>query len=188
MSRKRNGFFTFIFSLLPGAGEMYLGFLKQGASIMILFFGVCVVSSMFSNGALMLLLPVIWFYSFFHVHNINLLSDEEFYAIEDKFLFINNEDGNKIFSGDKSRKVFAAILIIIGLSSIWNMLVEYIRYLTDMFGWEITWLIKMFRNVPTLVLSIVLIVFGVYLIKGKKTEIDTYYIEGDEENGEASGK
>ena len=37
MSRKKSGFLTFCCSLLPGAGEMYLGFLKQGASIMTLF-------------------------------------------------------------------------------------------------------------------------------------------------------
>ncbi len=38
MTRKKNGFLTFIFSLLPGAGEMYMGFFKQGMSIMAIFF------------------------------------------------------------------------------------------------------------------------------------------------------
>ena len=38
MSRKKSKGWTFICSLLPGAGEMYMGFMKQGVSIMGLFF------------------------------------------------------------------------------------------------------------------------------------------------------
>ena len=34
MTKKKNGFLAFCFSLIPGAGEMYMGFMKQGASIM----------------------------------------------------------------------------------------------------------------------------------------------------------
>ena len=33
------------------------------------------------------LLPVLWFFSFFHTHNLNCMSDEEFYALEDDYLF-----------------------------------------------------------------------------------------------------
>ena len=32
MTRKKNGFLTLCFSLVPGAGEMYMGFMKQGVS------------------------------------------------------------------------------------------------------------------------------------------------------------
>ena len=69
MTRKKGGFFTFICSLLPGAGEMYMGFFKQGISIMSLFFIMIVVSSWLELGPLMFVLPVLWFYSFFHVQN-----------------------------------------------------------------------------------------------------------------------
>ena len=34
MTRKKNGFWTFVCSLVPGAGEMYMGFFKQGLSLM----------------------------------------------------------------------------------------------------------------------------------------------------------
>lgn len=37
MTRKKRGFWTFCFSLIPGAGEMYLGFMKRGLSMMCLF-------------------------------------------------------------------------------------------------------------------------------------------------------
>ncbi len=34
MIKKRNPFLLFLASLIPGAGEMYLGFFRQGLSIM----------------------------------------------------------------------------------------------------------------------------------------------------------
>lgn len=37
MPKQKRGFLLFICSLIPGAGEMYLGFFKQGISIMTLF-------------------------------------------------------------------------------------------------------------------------------------------------------
>ena len=37
MRHKKNRFWTFLFSLFPGAGEMYMGFMKQGVSLMTLF-------------------------------------------------------------------------------------------------------------------------------------------------------
>ena len=39
MQKQKRGFWLFIFSLIPGAGEMYMGFKKQGISIMLLFWG-----------------------------------------------------------------------------------------------------------------------------------------------------
>ena len=39
MRRQRKGFLTWIASLIPGAGELYMGFEKQGVSLMILFLG-----------------------------------------------------------------------------------------------------------------------------------------------------
>ena len=35
MKKQKHGFWVFIFSLIPGAGEMYMGFKKQGISIVL---------------------------------------------------------------------------------------------------------------------------------------------------------
>ena len=50
MQKQKRGFWLFIFSLIPGAGEMYMGFKKQGISIMFLFWGVVCHRSMYRNG------------------------------------------------------------------------------------------------------------------------------------------
>ena len=95
MIKKRNPFLLFLASLIPGAGEMYLGFFRQGLSIMT----VCAVVFAIGNltlPQLIFLVPVIWFYSFFHSNNLNSLPDEDFYPIDDdyvlhiKYRFRNN--------------------------------------------------------------------------------------------------
>ena len=83
MQKQKRGFWLFIFSLIPGAGEMYMGFKKQGISIMFLFWGVFAIGACTGMDWLVFLIPIIWFYSFFNVHNLKSLSEEEFYSIED---------------------------------------------------------------------------------------------------------
>ena len=80
MTRKKRGFWTFIFSLMPGAGEMYLGFMKRGVSTMLVFLGWLTFCGMTGFDVGVILAPVIWFYSFFTVHNLVSLPDEEFYS------------------------------------------------------------------------------------------------------------
>ena len=84
MTKKKNRLFTFFCSLLPGAGEMYLGFFKHGLSVMTIFFLLMFFSSVLFP-PLMFLAPVLWFYSFFHVNHLITLPDDEFYMIEDDY-------------------------------------------------------------------------------------------------------
>ena len=64
MQKQKRGFWLFIFSLIPGAGEMYMGFKKQGISIMFLFWGVFAIGACTGMDWLVFLIPIIWFYSF----------------------------------------------------------------------------------------------------------------------------
>lgn len=50
MRRQRKGFLTWIASLIPGAGELYMGFEKQGVSLMILFWGSVALIAMLGMG------------------------------------------------------------------------------------------------------------------------------------------
>ena len=82
MTKKKSKFMTFIWSLIPGAGEMYLGFFKQGVSLMTVFCALLGISGFLQLAFLTYLAPIVWFYSFFHANNLNSLNDEEFYSIE----------------------------------------------------------------------------------------------------------
>ena len=70
MTNKKNSLWRFFFSLIPGAGEMYMGFLKMGVSLMSLFFAIIFIASSLWLGPLILIDIIVWFYSFFHVHNL----------------------------------------------------------------------------------------------------------------------
>ena len=86
MQKQKKGFLLFISSPIPGAGEMYMGFFKQGISIMTLFWAIIAIAGGLNISSLVIFLPVLWFYSFFHVHNLKELPEEEFYAIEDNYI------------------------------------------------------------------------------------------------------
>lgn len=140
MQKQKRGFWLFIFSLIPGAGEMYMGFKKQGISIMFLFWGVFAIGACTGMDWLVFLIPIIWFYSFFNVHNLKSLSEEEFYSIEDSYVLHMDELAGDISSLLKHHgKITAILLIFLGASILWNTLVDFLYmilpgYLADVIG------------------------------------------------------
>lgn len=182
MIRKKTGFWTFIFSLIPGAGEMYLGFFKQGVSLMLLFFADVTISSTSGGLAIfIMLLPVIWFYSFFHVHNLASLPDEEFYALEDSYLW-DSAQGSLLnglpqtLTSGKGQRVIGILFVLIGLSSLWSVLRSFLyRYVDEAF--YTTYIRPLLDNIPRALIGILIILIGVWLIAGKKKEL----LSGDED-------
>ena len=175
MTSKKSGFWTFLFSLIPGAGEMYLGFLKHGASVMILFFGIFALTAGFNLNFLMFLLPVVWCYSFFHTHAILSMPDEEFYALEDRFLFLNEEDTDSLsrrISGFLSyhRSAAAWLLIILGVTLLWNSFMDYLYQILPQPLYDALYTFS--YHLPQIFLAILFIGLGCYLIRGKKRELD----------------
>ena len=131
MTRKKNSFWRLCFSFLPGAGEMYMGFMKMGISTMSLFMAVFFIAVTLEFGALMIVGLVIWFYSFFHVHNLASLPDEEFYSIEDDYIFhldAPSERGRNFYKNN--RRILAYALILMGVVTTWqgilNLLYDYL--------------------------------------------------------------
>lgn len=170
MTKKKNKLFTFCFSLIPGAGEMYMGFMKMGLSIMGAFIGICAAATLFELGPIMFVAIIAWFYSFFHVHNLAGMPDEEFYAVEDDYLFhLLDEEQRSADFIRRYRRLIAIVLIIMGVVLLWNsiysMIIPYIpNYLVRLLS-EIRY------TLPNVVLAIAVIVAGVLLIRGKKKEL-----------------
>lgn len=65
MVSKKNGFFRFLWSFIPGAGEMYMGFMKQGVTLMAVFAGIIAVAIAMNMVFFFFPLPIIWFILFF---------------------------------------------------------------------------------------------------------------------------
>lgn len=177
MTRKRSKLLTFLFSLLPGAGEMYLGFLKQGTSIMTLFFGMIAVSSFFNFGSLLFFTPILWFYSFFNANNLNSLPDDEFYALEDDFVIHPMVFYRKYGYLFKKYRSFCAIgLILTGISILWNNLFSFLFRFLDKFFYipkSLLYFIQHFAELlPQTIVGIGIILLGVSLIRKKKKELE----------------
>jgi hypothetical protein len=171
MIRKKNSFFTFCFSLLPGAGQMYMGFMKRGVSLMFSFFLLIFLAIWLSLEPLMLIMPIIWFYAFFDAHNLRSTPDDEFYTIEDDYILIPDFAKEKahLLQG-KYRNVFAIALIVIGGTILWDNLLDIISWIMPDF---IQYYIRDFgRILPQLIIGAAIIALGLYLIRGKKKDLE----------------
>ena len=178
MRKKKNRFLLFCFSLLPGAGEMYLGFMKTGVSLLSIF-AICTMLTSYTGIGILAFLPfVVWVYSFFHANNLGALSDEEFYRIQDGYLFGLSEtgiDSIKDSIAGKYRKALAVILIILGASMLWQSFCRILRHLVgnDFYYAYISRFTGIISNdVPKIIIAFVIIWLGVKLIQGKREELD----------------
>jgi hypothetical protein len=172
MIRKRSSFLTFCFAFLPGAAQMYMGFMKRGASLMSAFFLLIFASTWLNLGPLMFAMPVIWFFAFFDTFNLRSLPDEEFYAMEDNFILYPELVKNKAtFLHGKYRIVFALILIFIGFTVLWNNLCNMLSWALPRAVTES--LYSFGRYFPQLLVGCGIVALGFYLIIGKKKDLDS---------------
>ena len=171
--KKKNRFFTFIFSFLPGAAEMYMGFMKNGFSLMLFFllpFALVVI-----YGGLDFLMPicaVMWFYGFFHARNYAGLDDMSFDAMTDKYIWeeFSDLDFSKV-SVKTAGKWIAAALIVIGAALIWDYFSSILYRLIPEGYWDDIY--PALSNIPQVVISILMVIVGIRMVIGKKKELDT---------------
>ena len=170
MKKQKHGFWVFIFSLIPGAGEMYMGFKKQGISIMLLFWGAIALASITGLGWLAMFLPVIWFYSFFNVHNLKSLSEEEFYSVEDNYILHMDQ-----FSGDigkflqKHRNTTAWILILFGICILWSRFTSLLYFIVP--NNMADYVYNICNSLPQIVIAAGIIAAGIYLLTQQKKKL-----------------
>ena len=170
MKKQKHGFWVFIFSLIPGAGEMYMGFKKQGISIMLLFWGSIALASITGLGWLAMFLPVIWFYSFFNVHNLKSLSEEEFYSVEDNYILHMDQ-----LSGDmgkflqKHQSAAAWVLILLGICILWSRFTSllYLIVPTNI----VDYVYNICNSLPQIIIAAGIIAAGIYLLTQQKKKL-----------------
>ena len=168
MKRQRNKFWNFCLACMPGAGQMYLGFFKQGISLMTIFMGCCALISLIGVDAIAFALPIVWFYAFFDAINKNSLPADQFEKLEDDWLFIKNTDQLKL-NFKKVRIVVAVILILIGINSLYNGALSFcIQLGIDLDNTAFGLIIYV---LPKVVFSVLIIGVGIYLIIGKRKSI-----------------
>lgn len=176
MNNKKNGFFTFIFSLLPGAGEMYFGLYRQGLLLMSMFFGSIAICALIGMGELAFVIPIIWCFGFFHVHNLKNMSEEEFSKISDEKNFIDLCESIFPNGMDLFKKFAGYFIVLVGA-------VFLVRNIQDaLSGFEAFYVISLiFNKAMRIAVGIFIVVIGIKLINGKKKELDNTHLDDTDE-------
>jgi len=130
--QKRSNFLTFISSLVPGLGYMYLGLMKKGIQAMVIFFLINPLFSFIGLGWLADIIQIpLWFYLFFDTFNIAHKLDRGEFVSDSDFIFNqyhhlskreNLSDDNVNNMRDKGGLIIGSVLVIIGVLSIINKL------------------------------------------------------------------
>ncbi len=177
---KKNLLFTWITACFPGFGQMYYGYMRRGTSLALWFWGVIFVSSFWGMGPLGLVLPVIWAYSFFDTFNIRSLSPEQYAAFGDDYLpnsqWLKQMNLEKLMSGGR-RKVLGWALIIFGGILLYNTL--FSRLVWRLYDY-IPFLASLIELIPSLFIAGVVILLGLYVLRGKKVSLGKFGKKEDE--------
>lgn len=163
MKRKRNRFLTFLCSLIPGAGEMYMGFMKMGLSLLIMFMGTFMLATFAELSELIFVMIIIWIYSFFHVHNLAGMPDSAFMELEDHYIPALH-DGPHL--SRNIQKLAAALLIFFGII----LLIKSFIWMMPDFLWD--YLSPILHYLPKMAVAVMLILIGIKLIQGKKEALE----------------
>lgn len=171
MRRKKGKFTTFICSLIPGAAEMYMGFMKQGISLMAIFILCFVIPSVLRVSDVFILFAVlVWFYSFFHARNLASCDEEIFKNLQDDYVWTAFITGTGLkITHPAVRKWGAVALIVYGVTQLWYSISNWFYYLIPDRLWEEA---SMFvDDIPDVAVALVIIIVGCKLIAGKKEEL-----------------
>lgn len=168
---EKNRFLTFVTSLIPGAGHMYLGLMKKGLLLMT-FFGLSISLCDFLQFNLLgFIPPVIWFYCFFDALTLSRfeyrdrLIDEEDFLIRVK-TFLQQDWGTFI---NRYALPIAIVAIILGVHTFFSRFV--LPYL-HRFGGYYSRFFDIFYNLPTGLFSLGFVGLGIYLIYKYKVNND----------------
>ncbi|MDF2802107.1 MAG: hypothetical protein K0S61_2010 [Anaerocolumna sp.] len=163
MKQKKSKFFTFIFSVMFGAGQMYMGFMKQGLSIMGCAMGIIAIGVTTQLGIIYLVLPLLWFYSFFDAINKFAVPDEEFLKLEDNSILpfeLNTQRIKDVI--DKYQLYIGGGFIFLGICILNNNVLSYIfpsgYFILRVIG-------------PQFLISVLMIAIGLHMILSNKQEL-----------------
>lgn len=168
MSNQKNRFWTFCLSLVPGAGEMYFGLYRCGVSLMLAFALLLVLPMALNIGELAILDFVLWFYSFLHTHNLRSMPPEAFMCLEDRYFWERLMPwGEVTIKWDrKLRRWLAIVLILLGVYLVIQNLYSIAAGLLPWYIIDALW------HLPRLAVGVLIIALGLWLISGKKREME----------------
>ncbi|HJB42606.1 MAG TPA: hypothetical protein H9945_08925 [Candidatus Gemmiger avicola] len=159
---KKNAFLTFLFACIPGAGQMYYGYMRRGLSLIVM---CCVAAGVGSIlPPIMLAVPVIWMYAFFDTYDlIRYMAAGT--PKEDTFLWGDKLNWDQLrLRTPVGNKLIGWGLVLIGA---WVIFADWlVPILGDLLSWlGVPFLSYYLSQLPTLLVAALLIVFGLRLVR-----------------------
>ena len=169
---KKNGILTFLFAFVPGAGQMYQGYMKRGLSLITMLCLFIMAGAMTGLDPLIVGCLIVYMYSFFDTFNLRaqIMADN---APEDDYLVhINWQDKRMQQFMMDSHKLLGWGLIALGAMVAYQNII--MRVLGDVM-WRWGQNNPFFRAVylvldelPQIVACVALVICGIWLVRGPK--------------------
>lgn len=164
----KNGLLTLLFAFIPGAGQMYQGYMKRGLSLMLMCCVIGVLAVLFAPIALFLML--VFMYSFFDTLNLRAQIALGNAPADDYLVHLDPKDKRLARLLLDSHKLVGWLLIAFGaLIAYQNLIMNTLGDLVYRWGHSspvFRALYLVMDSLPDVVVCVVLIVCGVWLVKG----------------------
>ena len=165
----------FIFSCVPGCGQMYQGYMKRGLSQCVMFFLGCGVVIFLQAEAMMTLLAPLWLYTFFDSYNLRRCLREG-YGPEDSYLFgLSDWDSHRLAELLNRRHSFLGwALVVMGVYSLYQLTARrlFSFLFRDFLPW-MEWLYDLLVwDMPRILGSVLILGLGLWFIRGPKAHIE----------------
>ena len=167
---QKNGILTFLFAFIPGAGQMYQGYMKRGLSLILICCAICMVAALISPAAFFLI--VVWMYSFFDTFNLRAQIATGTAPTDDYLVHFDPKDKRLVQMMLDSHKLVGWTLIAFGvLVAYENILMNALNDLMWRWGKNNPFFRAFYLvmdQLPQVVVCVALIVCGIWLVKGPK--------------------
>lgn len=171
---KKNGILTLLFALIPGAGEMYQGYMKRGLSIITMFCLSIALSAWMGISIFYIGVPILYMYSFFDTFNLRAQISMGTAPEDDYLVHFDPQDKRLARMMMDSHKLVGWCLIAIGA------LIAYEQIIMNTLGdilwhwgqkapvWRAIYLVM--DQLPEVVLCVALILCGIWLVRGPRAK------------------
>ena len=171
---KKNGILTLLFALIPGAGEMYQGYMKRGLSLITMFCLSVTLGAMTQIEVFYIGLPIVYMYSFFDTFNLRAQIGMGTAPEDDYLVHFDPQDKRLARMMMDSHKLVGWCLIATGA------LIAYEQIIMNTLGdilwrwgqkapvWRAIYLVM--DQLPEVVLCVALILCGIWLVRGPRAK------------------
>lgn len=169
--RKKNRLLLFICALVPGCGQMYLGYMKRGLSLASIFWFSIFLAYLIGMDAMLFLMPLIFLYSFFDAFNIRAQLENGI-AEPDTYIFgLPSVDSERLgILLNRRHSIIGWGLLLLGLYMLYDTLIRNVLQHLAEYSPRFGLLYDILRwDIPRLFVTFLIIFLGIWFIRGPKS-------------------